>query len=374
MCAKRDATCHVAGVLCQHRAMTNPSPWDILSGQLINRPQSLSELWSQIGSITFDGGDQTRWVFRGAQDYRWRVRSSIVRRLIAELGQLPTEPQIVAAEQRLIRVARDWGVGLETSGLADNLHLLAMMQHHGVPTRLLDVTANPLTALFFACEPQLDDNGLAAQDTDGVFIAFNVTDVQSYDTLQTPSTWGHVKDAEGGTLNQALRRSAESRTPFVVEPKLRDARMVAQEGLFISSAAPSDADICDGPLDCIYGLEENLPGIASTLASLAGPGAVLGDKISGFGIRVLTVPAELKPTLRNVLSGTFNRSPRSMYPDLMGLRDALDPKTTQMRVTPPSAASALPVRMQETAAGSEAAEFAPRAVPFQPSEETGTAE
>ena len=36
---------------------------------------------------------------------------------------------------------------------------LALMQHYGVPTRLLDVTENPLVALYFACENNKKTDG-----------------------------------------------------------------------------------------------------------------------------------------------------------------------------------------------------------------------
>lgn len=82
----------------------------------------------------------TRWVFRGLGSTAYELKPS-VGRLARYTPSL--ERQIVTSFER--RSAEF--VGLARLGHWD---VLALGQHHGLPTRLLDWTTNPLVAAYFA--------------------------------------------------------------------------------------------------------------------------------------------------------------------------------------------------------------------------------
>lgn len=87
-----------------------------------------------------DRKEGTETFYRGHADKDWELIPSILR--------TPDGPEI---EHRLFRdmVAHEPQSFSECRSALDHL---VQMQHYGLPTRLLDVTMNPLVALYFACE------------------------------------------------------------------------------------------------------------------------------------------------------------------------------------------------------------------------------
>jgi hypothetical protein len=58
-------------------------------------------------------------------------------------------------------------------GCTSTLEYLVKMQHYGLPTRLLDLTSNPLVALYFAC---CSHNGKAKYGRNGEVLVYEVPD------------------------------------------------------------------------------------------------------------------------------------------------------------------------------------------------------
>lgn len=95
--------------------------------------------------VKVNKADGTETFYRGHADKDWVLLPSIFR-----------TPNGIANEHLLFRdmVAHEPQSFSECESALD---YLVQMQHYGLPTRLLDMTTNPLVALYFACE-QVENN------------------------------------------------------------------------------------------------------------------------------------------------------------------------------------------------------------------------
>jgi hypothetical protein len=115
--------------------MTNPrrTPREIA--------QDREDAWRKFMAFV-DRHQQSNWIFRGVADAHGH-------KLVPKIGR---DPDVYDSQVEKVifanfkRRARQY---VTTDRMSD-WELLALAQHHGLPTRLLDWTTNPLVAAYFA--------------------------------------------------------------------------------------------------------------------------------------------------------------------------------------------------------------------------------
>lgn len=273
-------------------------------------PQTVEELWNIIGKLAFSLGPQSRFLWRGMSSSGHLITSTLYRAL-QEHGIEPNEPNHQHNETKMLGKARKWGLGHTQYGVSSDLQLLAELQHHGFPTRLIDVTVNPMTALWFACEQNPDESGRLV-----AISVPSIIEVETSPTVIAAPTWDDMENPVRGKYLGHLRASQENKRPFLVKPTVRDARMSAQEGLFLASAVPLQDEGTPFP-----SLPAPEPG--QLLLSIRKLLADLGFEEYGqgwiqYGVLGLEISPEMKKQLLPILEKTFNRSAQTIYPDMEG--------------------------------------------------------
>lgn len=84
------------------------------------------------------------WFFRGQKDSSFAFTSTLYRRLLDAKTPKDYEKAMLKAELSLLDKARKIGIGRGLTAL----ETLTLLQHHGSPTRLIDITSDWKVALF----------------------------------------------------------------------------------------------------------------------------------------------------------------------------------------------------------------------------------
>ena len=162
--------------------------------------------------------------YRGQANKSWEIKCSLFRNLLIE-----KEEQLI--QEVLNRRPLDF------INCKNNLEKLVLMQHYGIPTRLLDITTNPLVALYFSCESEVEEDGAVY-----IFEENHDTDLNSREIV---ASFSFLKD--NGTLENFKKILEKDKVIFeeniidtllnkryvLINPKLNNDRIVAQQGLFL---------------------------------------------------------------------------------------------------------------------------------------------
>lgn len=169
---------------------------------------------------------EVRW-YRGTGNSAYALSPSLFRHpSIATLKPLELEQQL------LVRF-RQRSIPYLTQRIEDDWELLFLMQHHGVPTRLLDWTENPYIALYFAITSCRKDPVTNLYPDCCVWsldpIAWNrtVLDHISYTDGVLVTTDDRINGHKPG-----IKDTLHSKKPVAMYGSYNSPRIVAQRGAF----------------------------------------------------------------------------------------------------------------------------------------------
>lgn len=193
-----------------------------------------------------DRSEDARFFYRGHPSFTFSLQPSVYR-----------DPRLVANEdvmfkELILRCPNDF------ASLNSTFQTLVKMQHYGLPTRLLDLTANPLIALYFACDP-FDPNSQS-----GEVVAFRIptSEIKYYDSdtvsvianisrrphdFEVPEPELSLKDFNARPTIRYLLHEIKQEKPYFepeiqrghlgsvvcVRPKLENPRIIRQDGAFL---------------------------------------------------------------------------------------------------------------------------------------------
>ena len=178
------------------------------------------------------------WKFRGQSRSSWDLTTSLERTLkpfLPEYQRKDKTQSVKEWEDAIVRLFKREAPNYLIGRLPETeIEWLALMQHYGAPTRLLDWTTSPYAACYFALENAEEEPCCAVW-------AVNITYFQRFAFMV-------IQQHGGYDLTKPLRRydphyldlvlNEQILGVFPVEPFRRNERLMFQQGMFLVPGNP----------------------------------------------------------------------------------------------------------------------------------------
>jgi hypothetical protein len=255
-------------------------------------------------------------VWRGAVNAEWPLHHSLRRRVADLTGEDPKEEQLQKYEKAILQRCRsEWRFdNLKT------LEIFAHMQHFGGPTRLIDVTHNPLVALWFAVEKKFDKAGEEWPETDARLYAFTIKNRITLSSREGDINWGgYSLPWDGLTASDEWGRSVNP--PVLWVPPAYNERISAQNAGFLIGGTPASwGGGNNWPMSrggsASHKIEDIRKG-SSLYLRPADPQRSAQDR--SYPVFNARISASAKARIRDTLEARYGFRSSTIYPDLFAM-------------------------------------------------------
>lgn len=213
--------------------------------------KSFPELYDVLITVCSDSNSELQYFFRGHSKNTFKPIPSVFRD-----GNIKYESRMFHEAIRRNPV--------DFVGTMSTFDQLVKMQHYELPTRLLDITTNPLIALYFACKEYKNEDGelliypmmreqIKYYDSDSVCVLSNLAKLPSNFIFTKDKDYlvYDIQQDKPSFKGKYLKADATKKV-LCVMPKLNNERIICQQGAFfifgMGASKDKPAQLTDEPI------------------------------------------------------------------------------------------------------------------------------